>query len=212
MVHLIRNAQPICRHFWKAIAEYNGPDPLETWHRRAHDNSEPMTAKFLDQKHQLLHRRFIKWTQETFHTGGHQAELLSLLERCTRSLQSHEQYKNDIRYLRIWIQYVRSLLFFLLHAQDDAKCLVVRRLTAWQSPRTCSSISRYPYSFLLSVHAGYNIHIKVSLNRPGARHWSRLCTLLYCLCRLPRAARQLLQGRGRLSERTRQVCGRIASA
>lgn len=31
--------------------------------------------------------RFIKWTQETFSAGGHKAELLPLLERCTRELQ-----------------------------------------------------------------------------------------------------------------------------
>lgn len=50
--------------------------------------------------------RFIKWTQDTFKTGGHQAELLPLLERCTRELQDRLQYKSDIRYLRVWIQYV----------------------------------------------------------------------------------------------------------
>ena len=50
--------------------------------------------------------RFIKWTQETFRAGGHQAELLPLLERCTRELQDKQQYKSDIRYLRVWIQYV----------------------------------------------------------------------------------------------------------
>ena len=51
-------------------------------------------------------RRFIKWTQDTFRTGGYQAELLPLLERCTRELQHLDKYKTDIRYLRIWIQYV----------------------------------------------------------------------------------------------------------
>jgi hypothetical protein len=51
-------------------------------------------------------RRFIKWTQETFQAGGHKAELLPLLERCTRELQSLPKYKSDIRYLRVWVQYV----------------------------------------------------------------------------------------------------------
>ena len=50
--------------------------------------------------------RYIKWTQATFKAGGHQAELTPLLERCTRELQSDERYKNDLRYLRLWIQYV----------------------------------------------------------------------------------------------------------
>ncbi len=53
-------------------------------------------------------RRFIKWTQDTFKSGGHKAELLPLLERCTRELQGDARYKKDIRYLRVWIQYVST--------------------------------------------------------------------------------------------------------
>ena len=52
--------------------------------------------------------RFIKWTQDTFQSGGHKAELLPLLERCTRELQGDARYKKDIRYLRVWIQYVST--------------------------------------------------------------------------------------------------------
>ena len=54
-------------------------------------------------------RRFIKWTQETFKAGGHKAELLPLLERCTRELQGNAKYSDDVRYLRIWVQYVSVL-------------------------------------------------------------------------------------------------------
>lgn len=42
--------------------------------------------------------------------GGHRAELLPLLERCTREMQALPQYRADIRYLRVWIQYVRHQL------------------------------------------------------------------------------------------------------
>ena len=54
----------------------------------------------------LLACRFIRWTQETYASGGHQAELIPLLERCMRELQALPQYKDDVRYLRVWIQYV----------------------------------------------------------------------------------------------------------
>ena len=54
--------------------------------------------------------RFIKWTQDTFKSGGHQAELIPLLERCTRELQDLPRYKDDARYLRVWVQYVRPPL------------------------------------------------------------------------------------------------------
>ncbi|PRW05791.1 mitotic checkpoint serine threonine- kinase BUB1 [Chlorella sorokiniana] len=71
--------------FWEELAAYAGDDPLEVW------------------------LRFIKWTQETFSAGGHKAELLPLLERCTRELQANGRYVNDIRYLRVWIQYADCL-------------------------------------------------------------------------------------------------------
>lgn len=52
--------------------------------------------------------RFIRWTQDTFSAGGHKAELMPLLERATRELQSAAggRYRGDVRYLRLWVQYV----------------------------------------------------------------------------------------------------------
>ena len=55
----------------------------------------------------LLVRRFIKWSQGNANTGSRRTELLPLLERCTRELQADERYRGDVRYLRVWIQYVR---------------------------------------------------------------------------------------------------------
>eukprot|EP00873_Tetraselmis_striata_P034415 jgi/Tetstr1/454679/TSEL_041568.t1 len=73
------------RAFWKEIAEYDGEDPLEVW------------------------LRFVKWVQQTFTAGGHQSELVPLLERCTRELQGREEYREDVRYLRVWLQYADCL-------------------------------------------------------------------------------------------------------
>ena len=48
----------------------------------------------------------IKWTEQTYATGnGRDKELLPLLERCARELQEVEAYKEDPRYLRVWIKY-----------------------------------------------------------------------------------------------------------
>ena len=63
-------------------------------------------------------RRFIKWTQDAFKAGGSKSELLPLLERCTRELQGVERYRDDARYLRVWIQYVgpsKAALLALSH-------------------------------------------------------------------------------------------------
>ena len=69
--------------FWEALATYAGDDPLEVW------------------------VRFIKWAEQTFTSGGRETEVLPLLERCTRELREtrFEQYRDDARYLRVWVKY-----------------------------------------------------------------------------------------------------------
>ena len=57
--------------------------------------------------HICRHRRYIKWTQDAYTAGGAKAQLTQLLERCTRELMSFPQYRDDPRYLRVWIRYVR---------------------------------------------------------------------------------------------------------
>lgn len=56
----------------------------------------------------MPHCRFIKWTQETSWAQGHKVELQKVLEACTRKIGVAERYKGDIRYLRVWIQYVST--------------------------------------------------------------------------------------------------------
>ena len=51
--------------------------------------------------------RFIKWSQGAANYKSRRTELLPLLERCTRQLQANARYRDDVRYLRVWIQYVR---------------------------------------------------------------------------------------------------------
>ncbi|GLI67253.1 hypothetical protein VaNZ11_011435 [Volvox africanus] len=72
------------RELWSAITEYKGDDPLEPW------------------------QRFIKWMQE-YGVGGGKADLMKVLEACTRELRKYPRYTNDIRFLRIWIQYADCL-------------------------------------------------------------------------------------------------------
>lgn len=85
--------------FWNAIATYDGDDPLEVW------------------------VRFIKWTEQTFTSGGRETEVLPLLERCTRELQEVPRYRDDVRYLRIWVKYADCCkephdIFKFLQAND----------------------------------------------------------------------------------------------
>jgi checkpoint serine/threonine-protein kinase len=65
----------------EAIDEYEGDDPLEPW------------------------LEYIMWVRDAFPSGGIQSELLPLLEACTRTFQTDERYRSDLRYLRVWVQY-----------------------------------------------------------------------------------------------------------
>lgn len=53
--------------------------------------------------------RYINWTVATF-PSGHTAEsgLMQLLERATQEFVNDVDYKNDPRYLRLWIQYAKE--------------------------------------------------------------------------------------------------------
>ena len=84
------------------------------------ESSTVHAAKITDHQVYVWRRdpndRFVKWTQKTYLAGGRQAELLPLLERCTRELRQMPGYDDDIRYLRLWLQYVGPLpLPLLLH-------------------------------------------------------------------------------------------------
>lgn len=91
-------------------------DPLDVWRRWVvlEHWTPPWWALFppnewyelLDACHSL--RRYIAWTEEHFPANGSDSHLLDLRERCTRELVEDARYKNDPRYVRIWIQYVRE--------------------------------------------------------------------------------------------------------
>ncbi|GFH12918.1 BUB1 N-terminal domain-containing protein [Haematococcus lacustris] len=79
------------KELWQEVCDYKGNDPLEPW------------------------QRFIKWTQE--HKAGNKADLQKLYEQCTSALLKLPRYNDDIRFLRIWIQYDKGLglQFALFH-------------------------------------------------------------------------------------------------
>ena len=68
--------------------------------------------------------------QESYSAGGHKAELVPLLERCTRELQGVEKYKTDVRYLRVWLQYVSAFLTRTEHLRASSSSRVMQSSTA----------------------------------------------------------------------------------
>ena len=52
-------------------------------------------------------RRYLAWTQTHYPVGGPESQLTATLYKCGHELLPLERYKNDVRYLRVWVQYVR---------------------------------------------------------------------------------------------------------
>lgn len=80
-------------------------------------------------------RRYIKWAQEQFAANGSKAELQQVLEAATRSLSGTNRYNNDVRLLRIWVQYVsiqQQLLHMLRMFRQSGVCCWSARRQQWQ--------------------------------------------------------------------------------
>ncbi|KAG4917369.1 hypothetical protein JHK85_055650 [Glycine max] len=50
-------------------------------------------------------RRCIKWVQEAFPPGGDSSGLVVIYEQCVRAFWHSERYKDDLRYLKVWLEY-----------------------------------------------------------------------------------------------------------
>ena len=63
---------------------------------------------------------FFKWTRDTYPNSSEKA--LGVLESATKDLKDDESIKNDARYIKLWIEYVRQLPARL---REDANCISV---------------------------------------------------------------------------------------
>lgn len=67
------------------LRTYEGPDPLEVW------------------------CEYISWMEQSYPKHGPEANLEKLLMSCFQALKDNERYKNDVRFVRLWIKYVSCL-------------------------------------------------------------------------------------------------------
>ncbi|KAI8549218.1 hypothetical protein RHMOL_Rhmol06G0009300 [Rhododendron molle] len=72
------------RRLIEAIDEYKGDDPLHPW------------------------LECIKWVQEAFPPGGDCSGLVVIYEQCVRTFWHEDRYKNDLRYLKVWLEYAEN--------------------------------------------------------------------------------------------------------
>ena len=69
--------------FENAIVAYEGDNPIKPW------------------------LKYIKWAETEFPTSS--AVAMPLYERCTRAFFKNEQYRNNIKYLTVWLKYADEL-------------------------------------------------------------------------------------------------------
>lgn len=67
-----------------AIKNYDGDDPLECWYE------------------------YIIWVEQSYPKSGHESHIGKLLQQCLAIFEKETKYHQDRRYIRLWINYVRS--------------------------------------------------------------------------------------------------------
>jgi checkpoint serine/threonine-protein kinase len=69
----------------------------------------------------------IKWVQESFPAGGECSGLVVMYEQCVRAFWHDERYKDDLRYLKVWMEYVSPMiqLGVLLWRSQLSVCLTI---------------------------------------------------------------------------------------
>lgn len=88
-----------------------------------------------------VYDRYVKWTLNAYPSAQATAEsgLLPLLERATKSFLSSSHYKNDPRYLRLWLHYIRlfsdapreTFAFLARHHIGEGLALFYEEFAAW---------------------------------------------------------------------------------
>lgn len=88
-----------------------------------------------------VYDRYVKWTLDAYPSAQNtpQSQLCPLLERATKAFQSSPQYKNDVRYLRLWLHYIRlfsdspreTFAYLARHNIGDSLALFYEEFAAW---------------------------------------------------------------------------------
>ncbi|KAK5013565.1 protein kinase, partial [Cryomyces antarcticus] len=88
-----------------------------------------------------IYDRYVKWTLNAYPSAQStpQSQLLPLLERATKAFLSSTHYKNDPRYLKIWLHYIRffsdapreAFAYLARHKVGDGLALFYEEFAAW---------------------------------------------------------------------------------
>ncbi|KFY21918.1 hypothetical protein V493_07009 [Pseudogymnoascus sp. VKM F-4281 (FW-2241)] len=88
-----------------------------------------------------IYDRYVRWTMDAYPSAQAtpQSQLLPLLEAATKAFLSSPQYKNDPRYLKLWLSYIRffsdspreTYAFLSRHGIGEGLALFYEEFAAW---------------------------------------------------------------------------------
>ncbi|KAK3906922.1 Enolase, C-terminal TIM barrel domain-containing protein [Staphylotrichum tortipilum] len=88
-----------------------------------------------------IYDRYVRWTFEAYPSAQAtpQSQLHTLLERATKAFVSSAQYKNDPRYVKLWLHYINffsdapreAFVFLSRHAIGETLALFYEEYAAW---------------------------------------------------------------------------------
>ncbi|KAF2640019.1 hypothetical protein P280DRAFT_401157 [Massarina eburnea CBS 473.64] len=88
-----------------------------------------------------IYDRYVKWTLDAYPSAQNtpQSQLCPLLERATKAFQTSTHYKDDPRYLRLWLHYIRffsdapreAFAYLARHDIGDKLALFYEEFAAW---------------------------------------------------------------------------------
>jgi len=133
----------------KALAALYSPPLTTSQPSNAQDQHSNERAEFEEELASIeeaddpldVYDRYVKWTLDTYPSAQStpQSQLLPLLERATKAFLSSETYKNDPRYLKLWLHYIRffsdapreSFIFLSRNGVGESLALYYEEYAAW---------------------------------------------------------------------------------
>jgi len=65
---------------------------------------------------------YIHWTEQNFPKGGREGNVVNLIMQCAKRFKDDELYKNDERYINIWIKLVSIALCCVGMSDASVSC------------------------------------------------------------------------------------------
>ena len=139
-----RSAKALAATFAPTSLRPLGPTPGDTRNLndaiRAEYESELMTSADSDDPLDV-YDRYVKWTLSAYPSvqATPESQLRPLLERATKAFQSATHYKNDPRYLKLWLNYIRlfsdapreTFAYLARHHIGEGLALFYEEFAAW---------------------------------------------------------------------------------